>query len=187
MRLRQLLAISGVISLLVGLWFLFELHQTDRDARSRDGGSSTPVSSRPRGCPEALTSVDPPTRTPVIGESMLLALLFWNTGSKSCEVKVSLSAAGFEKDPPGPQTYTVPPGKSLQHWSISAKQPGKHQIVVSSGGEEKKVGMNVSSNQFFSPSTMLVISALLSSLGPMATIPWWLEWHRKRRREPVDS
>jgi hypothetical protein len=128
----------------------------------------------------------PPTRTPVVGESLLLVLDFNNAGEDACEATVELEAAGFEKDPTSPRTYNLPPGKSLQYWSISPKQAGEHSLVVTAAQRSRTVGLNVLSNHFFGTSTMLLISGLLSALGPMATIPWWIE-RLGRRGVKVDN
>jgi hypothetical protein len=181
MRNPRLLATSGILATLLGVAlfgnFLWVTH-LEIAARYRDGGESL---SSAGGCSHALQTVVAPKRTPVVGETIVLELFFMNTLSKDCEVDVSLRAAGFDKDPADGQKFKLTPGTNSRFWTLSAKQPGDHEVIVSSGLEMRRLGLHILSNQFLDPATALLLSGLLSLLGPMATIPWWLEWREKRR------
>ena len=133
-------------------------------------------------CPYALKTATAPTRTPVVGEAMIILLTFKNPNKKPCEVYVELEAAGFDKDPKGTRKIELPSGVSFHRWSVSPKNPGNHRIIVDSGGASFVVGFTVLANQFVSPYVMNTVSVILSLLGPMATIPWWLNWYSNRQR-----
>lgn len=184
--MRRILAISGGIAFLGGL-LLFGLFlyvvQLDLRARRLDTLSEAQSAG---GCSHALQAAAPPTRTPVIGETLLLALAFLNENSRSCDVTVRLEAAGFDKDPASPRTYVLSPGSSTRYWSIAAKQAGEHKLLLSSGNVSLTLGINVLPNPFFGASTTLILSAFLSLLGPMATIPWWIERFRGRQTDKTE-
>jgi hypothetical protein len=176
-------AIFGIILLFFGLaLFGYFLHLVNLDdlARSSDGINERMSSG---GCLHALKSAVPPTRTPAIGESVLIVLTFVNPDTEDCDVTVSLDAAGFDKDPSGPAQFTLAPGTSTKYWTISPKAAGSHEVLVRSDLVDITFGMQVLSNQFFGASTTLVLSSVLSMLGPMATIPWWIDFYRRRKDE----
>lgn len=182
MRTRNLLALLGIVLTISGLalfGYFSWITQLDIAARRRDGGSSLHSAG---GCSHALQTAVAPNRTPVVGETIVIELIFSNTTSKNCDVGAFLDAAGFKKDPEGGKTFTLQPGINHQYWTISANQSGDHEIIVSSDLETRRLGLHVLSNQFFGSSTALMFSALLSILGPMTTMPWWLDWYDKRRR-----
>lgn len=187
MRGRRLLALLGILLTVLGLtlfgYFLW-LAQLEIAARQRDGRTSLHAAG---GCLHALQTAVIPKRTPVVGETIVIELIFMNLNPEECQVGASLNAAGFQKDPEAGQTFTLQPGVNNRYWTISAKEAGEHEIVVHSDLESRRLGLHVLSNQFFGPSTALLVSAFLSILGPMTTIPWWLDWREKRKRRKSQS
>jgi hypothetical protein len=81
----------------------------------------------------------------------------------------------------GPVKYTLQPGKTTEKWTIAAKTAGNQEIVVTSGNVGITIGMKVLSNQFFGPTTMLILSGVSWVLGPMLTVPWWIDLYRRRK------
>jgi hypothetical protein len=50
-------------------------------------------------CSHALKNVVLPTRVPVVGESFANEIVLLNPSTEDCKVRISLDAAGFNKDP----------------------------------------------------------------------------------------
>jgi hypothetical protein len=187
MRTRSLLAISGGVVCISGIALLgssLSIIQQEIDARARDEKDVRHAAGR---CQHALKEAVAPTRTPAVGESSIIRLIFVNPTPADCQVIAVINAAGFSKDPEGPQRYALNTGINRRYWTVSAKEPGDHEIVVSSGDVSITLGMHILANQFLSQSTTLIISAVLSILGPMATIPWWIELYRKNKQEKIDK
>jgi hypothetical protein len=185
--MRRILAIFGAalfVSALALFGYLAYIFHLDMVSRQIDRISEKFSSYQ---CSAALKSAVPPTRTPVIGESILVSLMFINPGREDCEVTVTINAAGFDKDPEDPLSYILHPGSTPKYFTISAKAAGQHEVVVSCGNVDITFGMRVLSNQFLSPSATLVASGFLSILGPMATIPWWIDLYRRRKEKPVEK
>jgi hypothetical protein len=185
---RRLLAVFGTMATLLGLGLLaassYSIGRLERDARSVDEKIERRGSPAP-SC--ALISVSAPTRTPYVGETMALVLTFSNTQSGRCNIKVWIDAPGFEKDQSSPREYAVPPGESERHVSLLAKQPGRHSISLSSEDVSIDVGLNVLSNDLFGPRVTSALGLIATFLGPVGTLPFWIEVYRNRRRKSESS
>jgi hypothetical protein len=187
MRAYRSLAVLGVILLFLGLaLFGYFVHLVNLDFVARQSDKIKEWNAA-GGCDHALKNAVPPTRTPAVGESVLIVLTFVNPDSDDCDVTAYLNAAGFDKDPSESTKYTLAPGTGTKYWTISPKTAGSHEVVVRSGNVDITFGMQVLSNQFLGPSTALVLSGCLSALGPMATIPWWIDFYRRRKDETAKS
>ena len=150
-------------------------------------------------CMHPLGEVKLPTRTPVVGESFKLAVGFSNRifydahdgsivsaekdNDQDCDISVYIDAPGFEIGD-NPRHLKIPPGRSEQFIAIEAKNAGTHEIVINTDLDHKVIGIYVLSNPFFSPSEMFVISGILAFLGPMAALPWWIDYLRNRGQRP---
>jgi hypothetical protein len=194
MQRRKLFALAGAaiflfgcIGLVVGVYvFFLGIAASHRDSvytNQSDGA-----------CEHVLGTVTPPTRTPVVGESFKLSINFINwlilapveegvpnikENPDYCNVSIYIDAPGFEIGD-NPRKFRIPPGDSKQFIAIEAKNAGLHEIVLNDGQGQTVIGLHVLSNPFFSPSQMFLISGFLACLGPMATIPWWIDYLRSR-------
>lgn len=101
----------------------------------------------------------------------------------SCEVTVSLNAPAFKINPRAEKQTFIARGFNSYHnisWVLEPTKMGNHVAMVSVGSEFTKIPIVITNNL----GIPLFYSELLAKigffLGPMLTLPWWLEFFKKR-------
>ncbi|MGK7893150.1 MAG: hypothetical protein AB4372_05835 [Xenococcus sp. (in: cyanobacteria)] len=184
---KQILAISGVFVLLGAMGLSIYLWLATSDARSLDRFKKDTL----RAGESCLTPLEEDNITisrRIMSENDSLGLrtsLHNSDKNKNCEVVVSLNAQNFQINPDEPdRIINLPPLKNGSiSWILSPRDNGLFAVAVSTESTSQIVGIKVTDG----------IIGLLSEpfasrigyiLGPMMTIPWWLErWEKWKQQK----
>jgi hypothetical protein len=117
------------------------------------------------------------------GESKPATLLLFNDGTSVCTVHLTLAAPDFELGAPGTRSLELLPGqRATASWILSPKSAGRYTISLSTDYHSVTRGIVVTSVFGFSVSAAGIASIAASFLGPMLTLPWWIERWEKRKQ-----
>jgi len=127
-------------------------------------------------------------RSFVVGESYNIQISVVNESESTCEANIEVDAAAFDVKP-DKKTITLQPGKTVDlHLNISPKSVGDQVINVTANGAESSVNFVVRDAHLLNRWQSLALSLVSSVGGPLLTVPWWIEFLRKRRTEkPVTA
>jgi hypothetical protein len=101
----------------------------------------------------------------------------------ACTMKVELVAAAPLKvsgKNPDDITLTIERPTDTRRWILSADQAGTWDIEVKAGGFRKPYTIEVTTVFGLSPLTTALIAGVSGVMGPMLTLPYWLERWRTR-------
>jgi len=188
MNTKSIIAALGMVIFMTGLpltlisYHRLGLDHTEKNdlARSRDGGRSLESAG---GCTHALKNIHIEDRVLKLGQSANLQIIFSNPNADTCSVSISIYASSFTINPSSPQTISVPPGIYRHPWNIIPNTLGPQEIVFESELETIEKGFVVEDPGFYTKQFMQLLATVLAFLGPMATLPWWLERQRRIRTE----
>jgi hypothetical protein len=169
------------------------------DARSQDANfnvksdlpSGTPVPDEfRRVCSNPLAAVEV-ERVLAIGDSANLELVV--ESDRPCWARISILAVAFELSPEAEIRREFPQGTTRIAWNISPKRAGSHVITLvahdtagdaapAPEAQHKKIGITVKNEQLLNRWQSLLLSIVSSIGGPLLTVPWWIDWYRRRRQ-----
>ena len=187
--MRKLLALLGVVLVFIALPFFIYKYNTirldniekNRLARAQDGGQELHSS----GCGHALKNIAIEDRVLNLGQSANLKIVLINSDNEDCEATIYLNATSFKISPSSPHTLTLSPGKRIFPWNVTPTSIGPQEISFSTGLRTIDKGFFVEDPGIFTKHMMKAASFVVAFLGPIATLPWWLEWRRRRREVPA--
>lgn len=110
-----------------------------------------------------------------------------------CIVDASLIGTAFKIAPSEPRkTQVDPKGSVTIQWSVRPEVEGNHDLLLSvPPAPGRTIGVVVTSSWGLLPEQSRWLSLAGSILGPLLTVPWWLEkiaaWRAKRRTSVVVS
>lgn len=124
------------------------------------------------------------------GESSTLTLhLRQGRISKSqCVVKVALFAPNFDYEPKvETREVTVPgSGKPVSIvWVLAPKKLGEQAVVITSGSDTAVIKANVVTSFGLTMKQTTILSYVAAFLGPVFTLPWWIERISRRRQSKL--
>ena len=186
---KRSFAILGLILFLLGVAIGLFLLSGSLQASALDSYKSLgPGAGVP--CPHPLEQVGLNRRTMAEKESQALTVVLGNLDSSAdCEVTVSLSAPNFDINPANPdRVVTVPAGEkaATTAWVLSSREAGNYEVVVTAGFDVQVMGIRVTNLLGLSAPEAKILSYIGYFLGPMLSLPWWIEkWeeHQRRKRE----
>jgi hypothetical protein len=124
-------------------------------------------------------------------ESQAITVVFSNAARKTCTAHLDLLAPDFEIRPnPTKQEIEVPQGTVTASavWILAPMKHGTFAIAVRGGGDYLQFGNAVTRVFGMNPRSIQLLSYGMGSLGPLLTVPWWLErWRGWKRRETPRS
>lgn len=119
-----------------------------------------------------------------LDEAANLSLVLQNTGDIDCTVQISLNAVTFRISPPSPQSAHLPAkSTTVLPWNVVPTKTGRQEITFASGLRTFVKGFVVEDPTLLSDTALKMLSGLVAILGPMATLPWWLDRRKKRRED----
>jgi len=155
-------------------------YQTQAEAKARelDDGFSKLAASL---CEHALKNAVVENRLVAVGHAFNMGVVLNNTSSEVCTVEVEVDASTFDVSPLKPRNLTLPTGLQTVYWNLSPKAVGEQTVLVTSGLENITLGFVVRDSHYIPSSVSGAASIMSAVLGPILTLPWWLEWWRRRR------
>jgi hypothetical protein len=184
--LKNILAITGILLLLLGLFLFFRVRQANNTAAGYDTEWQTaaPIESL---CHHLLREATVADRVMSERESQALNIVLVNENSPNpCETTVTLAAPNFDVSPPeSNRPVSVPPGSQelTLNWILSPRRTGTYVISISTPTEAITLGITVTTVLGLTAAQAQLLSALSTILGPMLTAPWWYEQWQKRKKE----
>ena len=178
---RLLLVIGGVAlacGLLLGGVLLFHAESAKRsDARGIE------FTSQP-DCPRAQLQPITGPRVVSLAESATIEATIVNTEPSTCSVELSLVAASALDVSPRTQKISLSPDRpsGTARWIVTPKQPGSWDLRVQADGRfDQPYRIKVTTILGLSSVSATLASQLLVILGPLATVPYWIDrWRAKR-------
>jgi hypothetical protein len=136
--------------------------------------------------PPCAWEVKSPERVMTQSKSQAVVIKTKNTGNKKCATYLSLRAPGFDLRPPREeQAISLPPKTDgAISWIISPRQTGTYDMTVSDVINTKIFGVTVTNVYGLTAPQAKALSSAASLFGPMLTVPWWLDWWRRRKQNP---
>lgn len=190
MRIRGMLAIVGLFGLLLGVSLSLSRAQVVANALARDGvdvGDPLGNDTEERLlCRRPLVSVDLADRVMSEDDEQALTVVVGNQVDEvACVVNVQLAALRFDVSPPAlsQTSMELASGETQSFvWLIAPRRTGEHTIIVTANEELRSLGVTVRTWLGLTAGQARVASWLATLLGPVLTLPWWLERWEKRRR-----
>lgn len=187
MKLKQILAVVGLFVVFVGVALIFSRAQAVANARARDAvdtGSTRPEEQA--DCRQPLVAVDLPERVMSEDREQTLTVTVGNQfNSSTCVVIVELTALRFDISP----TTLVRTSAELALgetesfiWLIAPTRTGEHTIIVMANEELQTLGVTVRTWLGLTAGQARVASFVATLLGPLLSVPWWLERWEKRQQ-----
>lgn len=159
--------------------------EANRSARRRDRFIAK-VATQP--CARIRPSTAAIDRARKVNESFTFAVQLENLTSAACDASVQLDAASFKVSPALPEQHaTVPPEGGVVNWNLMPEHDGPQEIFVTMAGSKATYAFEVRHAELVPPKLALAGSMLSALLGPMLTLPYWLERRQKRREEAAEQ
>ena len=171
----------AILILAIGLGML--LYTTSQRAQSRDHKDSR--SGIVMGdFPLCAWEANLPQRVLSENSSQTIVINATNSADTDCQSALSLLAPGFDVSPrKEQQTVTVKPkGQGSIAWIVIPQKSGSFDIAVSDGIDTRVIGVTVTNVFGLTATQAQFFSVLGTLLGPMFTVPWWLDRWQKRKR-----
>ena len=138
--------------------------------------------------PPCVWDVQQPEKIMSEDKTQSIKVAFKNPAKKTCETYMSLRAPSFDTSPSkDEQKISVPPGKTGSlAWIITPRKTGTYELSVSDILNTRIFGITVTNIFGLNTTQAKVFSMLGTLLGPMLTVPWWVDkwFQRKRKQEP---
>jgi hypothetical protein len=123
-----------------------------------------------------------------LAESGTIEATFMNPEITSCTLQVSLVASSaLDVSPNAPQKVALSPERpsGTARWIVTPKQSGAWDLRVQADGRfDQPYRIKVTSILGLSSYGAALASQLLVILGPLATVPYWLDRWRAKRAAP---
>lgn len=183
MSAKKSIAIAGLILALVGVscglltarYYDLQDIRLNAEAKNKD----RVVNLVSTGCGHTLKNISIENRVLVLDQAVNLKLVLINGSEAECDAEISLNATTFKISPESPQHIKVPTGTMIFLWNVAPQKIGPQQITFSSGVSTIEKGFMVEDPSFLSRFMVTTISVISAVLGPIATLPWWLDRRRK--------
>lgn len=181
------IAIVGILLFIYSLVLGSNLRKSEAAAVARDHTSSAFAFMGEDAPPSCLWQVHTPERVMAENKSQSIVVETKNTAKKSCETYLSLRAPSFDMSPArDEQKVVLPPGeKGSLSWILTPRKTGVYDLSVSDILHTKIFGITVTNVFGLSAAQAKIFSMLGTLLGPMLTVPWWVDkWIvRKKKQE----
>ena len=183
MAIRKSLGLVGLLMLLLAIGVggvLFSINQRTQARDSIDTKHGMVVSD----FPPCTWDLGMPQRVLSENNSQTIVINATNTADADCQSELSLLAPGFDISPrKDTQTVTAKPqGQGSIAWIVIPHKSGSFDIVISDGLKTQVAGITVTNILGLTATQAQICSILGSLLGPMFTVPWWVERWQKRKR-----
>jgi hypothetical protein len=140
----------------------------------------------PGDCPGARLRVTAP-RVMSEGESGSLEVELAGDTAATCTWEVWVeAAAALDVRPARSQSVRLLPGRATAtaHWILTPSRPGSWDVRIIADGLSETRRIKVTTILGLSPFAAALLSPILLVLGPMATLPYWIDRWRARRPGP---
>ncbi len=177
---RALSLVAGCLLLFAAIWMMLTLGRLGRDASEHDTAQKYSLLGKILPC--TLEEVAVP-RVMSVRESHPLVVNVVREEGPPCESTVEVSATNFEFSPGElHRTIMLDAGRfrDTATWVMSPKQTGEYTIVVNTGADVQTFGVVVTNVLGFRAKPAQIITYVGSVLGPMLTVPWWLDRIKSR-------
>jgi hypothetical protein len=190
MRIKKALAIAGLVLLVVVaplfLYTYFREDATliaDAEKAMRLDTRSAQFSGGP--CTHSLQGVEVADRVLGVGHSFNLKINLNNDSAETCDARLIVEAATFD-DQQKTKVVSLPPGPLTLYWNLAPKETGPQTINVDSALEQRTIGVFVRDHNYLPPHLVSASAGISAILGPILTIPWWIEFFQKRKARQND-
>jgi hypothetical protein len=174
-------ALAG--GLLLGGLLLFHV-----ETARRSDAPGTEFTSQP-DCPRAQLLPIAGPRVMSLAESGTIEATFMNPEITTCTLQVSLVASSaLDVSPGAPQKVTLSPERpsGTARWIVTPKQSGAWDLRVQADGRfDQPYRIKVTSILGLSSYGAALASQILVILGPIATVPYWIDRWRAKRSAPA--
>ncbi len=176
---RGVLLVVGVVVLVLSLSYL----ALGWAARLLDWRMVSEDASAP--CLQPEVAVTMPRRRMSKHDSEVVTVVLSSTATSTCAVDISISAPGFEIDPP---MSVVPVTLSLDapaevNWILSPVRMGTHRVLIRAGESYRAIGVVVTNVLGLTDRQAQWVSAIGTFFGPSLTVPWLYETWQQRKRD----
>jgi hypothetical protein len=180
--LRKRVAIAGITLFLLGIGLALWLWRGRVRANELDQGQGRVVVT---DCQIAST-ITLPRRVMTENESQMLTVTLVNESVVACEVPVLLNAPNFDVagELASRSVNVEPQSETAVVWILSPEKAGTFQIAVNVAGELAILGITVTDVLGLTALQARLLSIIGSVLGPILTVPWWIErWQERQGKE----
>jgi hypothetical protein len=180
--MRRVLLVIGSAALACGL-LLGGVLLYHRESARRSDARGIEFTSQP-DCPRAQLQPIAGPRVVSLAESATIEATVMNAEPSACTVELSLVAASALDVTPGRQKIALSPERpsGTARWIVTPKQPGSWDLRVQADGRfDQPYRIKVTTILGLSSISATLASQLLVILGPLATVPYWIDrWRAKR-------
>lgn len=185
---KTVIGIIGIFLFVFGIVLNNNLRNGEQLASALDGKKTIFGMISDEGPPPCIWEAQSPEKVMADNKTQAVVIQVKNTDKKTCESIVSLHAPSFETDPPKEeQKIRIPSGKKGSvAWVLTPRKPGTYQIAVSDILNTKIFGITVTNMFGLTAVQAKVFSFISSLLGPMLTLPWWVDkWFQRKKKQEV--
>lgn len=181
--LKAIIFLTGIIMFILSLYYGLSIIKGQRLASSLDKQETSyaAISEGPLPC-----TWDTNLSSRVIPENKSQAIIiqFSNTYDEKCETILTLRSPGFDTTPNKEEQKINLESKSQGSlsWILTPRKIGTFEITISDIINTKILGITVNNIFGLSATYAKLLSISGSLMGPMLTVPWWVEKLITRRR-----
>lgn len=184
--MKTLIGIGGIVLLLYGLTLRNNLQNSEVQATKLDGEKHAFAVIGDDAPPPCNWEVTEPERVMAENKSQAVVVKTTNNEKKPCESYLSLRAPSFDLSPAKEEQHvTLPAGdKGSVSWILTPRKTGTYEVAVSDIIDTKIFGIAVTNVFGLTAAQAKVFATLSSLLGPMLTVPWWVDkWFQRKKKD----
>lgn len=184
--LKRNVAIIGLVIFLIAVAVgisLFVMQQQARLLDHEDTGFGVIVGDYP----PCIWEVDLSHRVLSENKSQTIIVNATNDMDVECQSLLTLLAPGFDISPRKDEQIISADANSRGSvaWVVASDEAGEYEIAITDGVDTRVLGVTVT-NLFGLTAVQLQVLAVIGSiLGPMMTVPWWLERVQRKKAKPA--
>jgi hypothetical protein len=141
---------------------------------------------RPNTLRDCSVTIDKTNQEAIVSESFILKVHVTMPENTPCESAVSINAPAFDPKPET-ETFSLPAqgGQTAQDFVfvILPKDTGSQYLYVNNGKQQTRIELSVKSYKYVPLFVTESSGVITSVMGGVLTVPWWIEWFSRRKRE----
>ena len=184
--MKTIIAVAGIVLLLVGLVLGISLILDALRAASLDETNTIHAAISEDASPFCTWEASISARVMTQNTSQAILVKLSNPTDKECQSTIAPRAPGFEISPMREeQKIALAAGATGSlSWIVSPRRTGTFQIAVSDILNTQILGVTVKDEYGLTAAQAKLLALVGSILGPMLTVPWWLDRFKLGKLRP---
>jgi len=186
--MRRISGLVGLAIFIIATCVAALLLTTSQQARARDH-TNTRFGVVSSGTPLCVWEVALPQRVLAEDNSQFLVVNATDPAKTDCQSSLTLLAPGFDISPHKEEQILTAKsqGSGSIFWIVTPHKPGSYEIALSDGINTRVLGVTVTNLLGLTALQAQILTTLGTLLGPVITIPWWLERWQQRKRVRLET